>query len=425
MSSTRGHVSRVIAIALASRALVFVFQLAFNIMIPDHKSVDAFRVRSAKNPSFLDDVISASFSGLNHWDGQHFIHVAEKGYDREDKLVFLPLFPMSLRGPAYLVNALSVNYMNSQSSIIVSAFIMNTVFFALASIALFKLTILLFKDSELKFAEEVVLWFAFNPASIFFSATYSESLFSLLTFTGLYFLESDRVVVSSLFFSLSVMTRSNGLITCAFLAYYVIRSLMDLTKTPFSKFLTSVKTGVCVIVVILPFIVFQRFYIPKNFCPSASFCEEMGSGSLLTIPYTLLQEKYWNQGFLRYWQLRQSHNFLIGSPVIILCLWSTFRYFSRINRMITQKEVSVKEHKFWLHPRLVPYAFHISFLAVYCLFFMHIQVAVRFLCSSSPWIYWMCAALETNSRRHDVIRCLFTMYFFVGIALFANGLTWT
>lgn len=421
----RKQAHRAIVISLSSRALVFLFQLFFNIFIPDHKSQDAFRAKVPRHVSFLDRVVGELFPGLNHWDSQHFIHVTEKGYDSEDKLVFLPLFPLSLRVPAHLIHCLSGNYFNTHTSVILSGFVMNTAFFTLAAVAVYELTLLIFTDKRNKYAEEAVLWFSFNPASIFFSATYSESLFSLLTFAGLSLLEAEYIIPASVLFALSAMTRSNGLVNAGFIIYFFIRIIADTGRSRTYKVIMCVKIPLAVVLVILPFYLYQKVYIPGNFCPEASFCSVMAGGSFLSIPYTHLQEKYWNQGFLRYWQWRQSHNFLIGLPIILLNMWSSFRYLTRIKDMLFHNKVTLNENRFWSHPRLVPYAVHVTFLAVYCLFFMHIQVAVRLISSSSPWIYWMAAALETNSRRHDITRYLFTSYFFMGIALFANGLTWT
>jgi len=51
-------------------------------------------------------------------------------------------------------------------------------------------------DSE-RLARAVSLVFAFNPASIFFSAAYTESLFASLTFAGLYFLYDGRLIITT------------------------------------------------------------------------------------------------------------------------------------------------------------------------------------------------------------------------------------
>ena len=407
---------RVIAIALASRTLVFLSHLVLNLLIPDHTSADAFRLRPARKPSILDTTVSAVFAGLNHWDAQYFLHVAERGYDTEDKLVFLPLFPLSLRPPAYLLQTVSYGYLNTQTSLVISAFLVNTTLFVLAAVALLHLTFLLFNDA--KFSEEAVLWFSFNPASIFFSASYSEPLFSFLTFTGLYFLESGSVLLAASCFSLSSLTRSNGLVNVGFLVYCCLRHLADGRR---SKVLSIAKTLIGAGVVVTPFLWFQLQYIPSRFCPAASFCQDLGFHSL---PYSHLQGKYWNQGFLRYWHWRQTHNFLIGGPIILFCLASGIRYGSRLKDLLTQGLVWT-EKRLWSHPRMLPYACHVCFLSLFALFFMHVQVAVRLISSSTPWIYWVAASLETNSRSHRVVRHFSTAYFFLGIALFANGLTWT
>lgn len=402
--------------------MVFFLQMTLNTLFPDHVSADAFVTDAAVNSTGLDRAVSFLFSGLNHWDAQYFIHITRYGYDTEEKLAFFPGLPLVLRVPAHVIHILSADLLSTYSAVIVAGFMLNFIFFLLTTVMLSELTHTLFKDA--KFAEEAAMWFAFNPASIFFSATYSESLFSFLTFTGLLLLEKEHIIFANMFFAASLMTRSNGLLNTGFSLYFIVRVMLDNSRSCFSKLSFLVINLWSVFAPISLFYYYQKVVIPANSCPGMSFCDEHNE-SVWLLPYFVIQKKYWDQGFLRFWQLKQSLNFLIGVPIIAVCLWSATSYFTRIKDLLIHAKVYVKEHRFWSHPRLVPYAVHISFLSLTALFFMHVQVSVRLLSSSSPWIYWLAASLPTYSLSHKVIKNLFMTYFLLGIALFSNGLPFT
>lgn len=58
-------------------------------------------------------------------------------------------------------------------------------------------------------AASATLLFCFNPASAFFSAAYTESLFAGLTMVGLYY-QASRPWTSAVSFAAASATRSNG-----------------------------------------------------------------------------------------------------------------------------------------------------------------------------------------------------------------------
>ena len=46
----------------------------------------------------------------------------------------------------------------------------------------------------------------------------------------------------------------------------------------------------------------------------------------MPMPYGYIQDKYWNVGFLRYFELRQIPNFIIAAPVIYVVLSHSLRF---------------------------------------------------------------------------------------------------
>ncbi|BBH04314.1 transferases, transferring hexosyl groups [Prunus dulcis] len=78
--------------------------------------------------------------------------------------------------------------------------------------------------------------FCFNPASIFYSSIYSETLYALFSVGGLYHLISGKDVIAVLWFALSGFSRSNGIINAGccwwssalgvgFLRYFQVKQL--------------------------------------------------------------------------------------------------------------------------------------------------------------------------------------------------------
>ncbi|XP_022173727.1 GPI mannosyltransferase 2 [Myzus persicae] len=63
---------------------------------------------------------------------------------------------------------------------LVAGVFFNNIIFVFTALALFNLTLHIHKNAEMAYNSTVL--FCFNPASVFFSAPYSESLFAFTTF---------------------------------------------------------------------------------------------------------------------------------------------------------------------------------------------------------------------------------------------------
>ena len=59
-------------------------------------------------------------------------------------------------------------------------------------------------------ADYATIFFCFNPASIFYSAVYTESLFAAASFTGMLLVEKQSFWAGVLCFALAAAARSNG-----------------------------------------------------------------------------------------------------------------------------------------------------------------------------------------------------------------------
>ena len=122
--------------------------------------------------------------GLNKWDGRYFITISKFDYQETSWIAFFPFYPL-------LINLLSglfgrILHLDYPTINFLAAYTINVLCFTVSCIALYKLTQRLFNDKL--FAINTVKWFAYNPSSIFFSATYTESLYSSLLLTAIWLL---------------------------------------------------------------------------------------------------------------------------------------------------------------------------------------------------------------------------------------------
>ena len=232
-----GEMIEIIKLSAKSRLIIFGLQFIFNILITDHKS-DAYinKFESDLN-STSDQIIYNLMIGLNRWDSQYFMAIAYKGYEREEFLAFFPLFPLFVRVLALILNSIQTtlfrqNLISFYCLLLVSSFLTNFLLFILTSIVLYKLTVNLFCDKQ--FGRRVVHWFAYNPSSIFFSSSYSESMFAFLTYSAIYLTQlsnkSYHLLMASIVFGLSSATRSNGKtlqLFHSFNLYFVFRNHFD------------------------------------------------------------------------------------------------------------------------------------------------------------------------------------------------------
>ncbi|KAL3226534.1 hypothetical protein MRX96_024874 [Rhipicephalus microplus] len=288
--------SSVVVLALFSRFVIFLLQIAFNWAVPDHNA-DAFR---------------------SPWP-------PEPGPGGPPRLVALrrpdALGQSTADG---LVDPLTNACLSRHSVLVLSGALVNVSFFAVAAVALHRLTHQLFSKEH---ADEAVLLFCFNPASIFFSACYSESVFAAISFLGMLLLEQNRPNLATFFFCLGGLVRSNGFLSAGFLLYSGLVCGLTPVRSVF-------RASFC----ILPFLLFQcyawsLFCIPdysQRFSPAVlNQAAESGfrlagrnaskwCSNLLPFSYGYIQSHYWDVGFLMYYRLKQMPNFILALPVVIV-----------------------------------------------------------------------------------------------------------
>ena len=273
-------------------------QVIFNHVIPDHlHSMQDVFWHGRRTVQQYNYIVEFILGGFTRWDSEYFLHIVHKPFHY------------------------ALPFLSTKDVILVTAVIINLTAFVLAGLMLYKLTDEMFHRPTL--SHITIILYCINPASVFMTSVYSESVFMLLVITGLYTLHCHHDWVAMVMFMLAGLTRSNGiLLTGYFLWYYWLKLLSDNILIFLS---TLSKLFVQISMVISSFVSFQLvayWLFCHNTVTPLEWCEHT-----LPISYTYIQQHYWNNGWLRYYQLKQIPNFLLASPTIILCSYWLFCYY--------------------------------------------------------------------------------------------------
>ncbi|PNY04959.1 GPI mannosyltransferase 2-like protein [Trifolium pratense] len=276
-------------------------------------------VAATPNNTHRSPIASAIENGIV-WDSVYFVRSAQCGYEYEQSYAFLPLLPLSI---SFLSPSILSSLLPQRSLFALSAYLINNLAFVLAALYFYRLSIAILKDPEIALRATVL--FCFNPASIFYSSIYSESLYAVLSLGGLYYFVSGKNNLSVLLLALSGCARSNGVLNAGYICFQTMhRGYHALFH---NKNVTIAVVGALrSICIFAPFVAFQA-YGYYNMCVGR-FPDERRPWCNARIPllYNYIQSHYWNVGFLRYFQLKQLPNFLLASPILSLAFYSVVHY---------------------------------------------------------------------------------------------------
>lgn len=299
----------------------------------------------------------------------------------EQAHAFFPLLPLVIRGGAALLRWLVPQILlpkTYEGTLALTAILMNMVAFTVAAVSLHNLTVynLLAVDhppdkgrkpnTEEKrrsndidmFARRTCQMFCFNPAGVFFTAAYSESLFSALTFTGHAIIARGRYrimtiqtkrkrsfwIAAALVWGLASCARSNGLFSSVWILLVCISDCCSFTQSYFDKkneidqppgdkrhaksaaigfalecFWHLIFCTCLASVVIAPIVLHDRrgygMHCGKTETRSRypQWCTVEGFSL-----YSFVQKKHWNVGFLNYFELKQLPNHILAFPILFL-----------------------------------------------------------------------------------------------------------
>jgi hypothetical protein len=154
----------------------------------------------------------ALLSPLARWDSVWYLSIAHNGYDSASA-AFFPLYPLLVR----VVGGFSA----SPGVLLVSAYAVSLASFAGALALLHRLAEL---ELGRGMGTSTVLLAAFFPASFFFGAPYSESLFLLLSVGAFYAARTERWAWAGCLAAAASATRSAGVLLLVPLAIFYLRA---------------------------------------------------------------------------------------------------------------------------------------------------------------------------------------------------------
>lgn len=437
---------KILWFAFSTRILLIILQAISNLIIPDH---NANVFISPEDPNLrktnADVIVDKLLGGMKRWDAQYFIHIAQFGYTYENCLAFFPLFPLLVRYFAYGLNSVFGTVLNFHSNLLISATILNIIFFIKSADVLHRLSLRILR-SECRAYKSVILY-CVNPASIFFSAPYSESLFAWMSFYTMFkCTESETLrfanidIMSGIPAGFSMITRSNGSVNLGFIFYATFKNVIERTipeiiykyRTLKHKIIlpflllplltTLVSVFLTVTIALLPFLLVQTYNYLKycvhnehnlpEFLSNTEYvlpgsAESPWCNSSIPLSYSYIQSHYWDVGFFKYYKLKQIPNFILAAPVIVLVMYHCLSYvicnIRLCFRLGLRSNIIGYSNKMPYRPKqyskcfgandpiVFVYIVHMLFLCVFCIMFVHIQVTTRLLASASPILYWICS----------------------------------
>ncbi|HEX3316932.1 MAG TPA: mannosyltransferase family protein [Solirubrobacteraceae bacterium] len=205
-----------LAAFLASRAIVWLVGIPAFLLVPLSGWQHTDPTALTRHLGAVGEILGAP---AVRWDSSYYIFTAQHGYDAIGQTAFFPFYPIVVRAVA------TVTYAEVVAGVLVSL-----VAFGLALVFLHKLADL---DFGRDVARRTVWLVALFPASIFFSAVYTEGLFLGLSVGSVYAARKGSWAWAGLLGGMAALTRNTGvLIGVAVLLLYLYGPRADRPPAP-------------------------------------------------------------------------------------------------------------------------------------------------------------------------------------------------
>ncbi|CUS15731.1 unnamed protein product [Tuber aestivum] len=347
---------------------------------------------------------------LTRWDAIYFVKVAHRGYANEQEWAFGYGFVKAVCAFHWALSP-ALKYMDLPQpyDYALSAVLLANLAHALSTAVLYALTREVFPSNR-KLPLVASLLHVISPAGLFLSAPYSESLFALLSFSGLYCYVRGHVIVAGVWMFLATMVRSNGLLNGAVF-------LLDFWRVGWG-FVAGVEgrgwraVGRVVGLGIGGLLVGTGLAFPQwlaygRYCLVVAGTGELRSWCDDTVPsiYLFVQERYWNVGLFRYWAIPNVPLFLIATPalIVLMCssIWAIYGGAGPVVRKLAIPQI---------------------LLAVMALLTYHVQIITRLSSGCVVWYWWVACMICAGDARAKWIVHWMVCYTLVQGVLFAGFL---
>jgi phosphatidylinositol glycan class V len=319
-------------------------------------------------------------------------HIALYGYTHEQTHAFFPFFPRCVLAP--------LSTLFHADPVLVGVLVNNFLFFPLAAFYLYRLSLVL-SDSD-HWARRAALAFCLTPASVFFSAPYTECCFALCSFVGMYALITQSKLTAFAAFLVAAAVRSNGVLYGGFFLWPHVYELLRYRRVVWRQLPFDL---LAVAGLFAPTIAMEWYgrslYCVANASSVRPYCDAPLWRPAL---YSFVQSHYWNQGFLRYWTLQQVPNFLLAAPTVLLCIVGCVRMAQHPDERLR-----------W---RVMPFVLLLGLMVAFGVLGSHVQTLTRFV-SANPAVYWSLAGENRAALLYSVV------YVVLGTVLFSTFYPWT
>lgn len=162
----------------------------------------------------LTEPLGRALGSLARWDSVWYLSIAQSGYDGSSGLsAFFPLYPLGVRAAA--------GGGHSAAVLLLAAYALSAAAFVVALVLLHKLVELELGE---RYTRTVLALVALWPASFFFSAPYSESLFLALSVGVFYAARTERWPLAAGLCAAATATRPTGMLLLLPLAWMAWRA---------------------------------------------------------------------------------------------------------------------------------------------------------------------------------------------------------
>ncbi|KAL9550245.1 hypothetical protein MBANPS3_004811 [Mucor bainieri] len=356
------------------------------------------------------------------WDALYFLHIAEKGYVYEQETAFFPVMPLLAKLLANTVFLPLQSLLGNRYTLLLSGVTVANVSFVLAAGALYKLTLaVLPKNKQLAYVSSIA--FCLSPPAMFMSSFYTESIFALMTFTGMRWIIEKKYVQAALIWGVASAVRSNAIVYAGFFFYDLVLLRFIHRKNVVTGLGRSI---VYTAITASGFALFQYFAY-REFCSlDRPWCTDK-----LPLIYSFVQKEYWDVGFMSYYEVKQIPNFVLAAPIIGLSVCGLNGYIRHNATEFWTLGIRRGERNNsddYYSSKLAVFIYLWAFLLLFATTNMHIQVIIRFFTSVPPlywyvgnlWIKGFCESKHTWMA--NAVLGYFAIYGLIGIVLFSSFL---
>lgn len=417
--------------AISFRLVVFLLGIIADLMFKDNDmSTDLFFEELGLRKGSILYTVAHPWV---RWDSFYFLDAAHEGYISQKNHAFFPLFPLLLNklNITRLTDLFGLNVLNVGEGLVLTSLLINFVAHVWIVVLLYKLGNVFFSEET---ARKAAILYIFNPASVFLTSPYTETIFTLfasLSFTTLYSGEIHRqsledkpefvgeyallpkkaeLLFAGLFIMCACFVRSNGIFLLLVPGYLMLRKLALTITGRSNKPCTTRKkvwkiAQLCVVGLILliaaglpSYMVFLHPY--RIYCQgdNGRFIPEWCSNGVTAI-YTHIQLYYWNVGFLKYWTMSMVYQISMGMLCLTIMGLAVFNYirvnpkdfftlnfwsfFKKDQRVLAENAKNVDFYK----KSLLPFVWITLMMLILNFFLAHVMVSTR-INSFNPLIYW-------------------------------------